>query len=67
MQKGKASIEFSHPPVIIGHGNVVGKKEGEGPLGSLFDRIEEDPMLGTASWEEAESTRKMYGLYIMRP
>ena len=55
MQKGKASIEFSHPPVIIGHGNVVGKKEGEGPLGSLFDRIEEDPMLGTASWEEAES------------
>lgn len=55
MQMGRASIEFSHPPIIIGHGNVVGKKEGEGPLGSLFDRIEEDPMLGMDSWEEAES------------
>ncbi len=55
MQKGKASIEFNHPPVIIGHGNVVGKKEGEGPLGHLFDRIEPDPLFGMKSWEEAES------------
>lgn len=55
MQKGKASIEFTNPPTIIGHGNVVGKKEGDGPLGNLFDRIEEDPLLGKESWEEAES------------
>ena len=55
MQKGKASIEFFHPPVIVGRGNVVGKKEGEGPLGSMFDQIEKDPMLGASSWEEAES------------
>ena len=26
--KGKASIEFEHPPVIISAGAVVGKKEG---------------------------------------
>ncbi|MBQ4563180.1 MAG: stage V sporulation protein AD [Lachnospiraceae bacterium] len=55
MQIGKASIAFDHPPVIIGRGNVVGKKEGDGPLGNLFDRIEEDAMFGMDSWEEAES------------
>ena len=55
MQKGKSSIEFKHPPKIIGRASVVGKKEGEGPLGSLFDQVEEDPMFGTNTWEEAES------------
>ena len=55
MQKGKSSIEFKHPPRIIGKASVVGKKEGEGPLGDLFDQVEQDPMFGTGSWEEAES------------
>ena len=55
MQKGKSSIEFKHPPKIIGRASVVGKKEGEGPLGDLFDRVEQDPMFGTNTWEEAES------------
>ena len=55
MQKGKSSIEFKHPPRIIGKASVVGKKEGEGPLGELFDQVEEDPMFGTNTWEEAES------------
>ena len=55
MQKGKSSIEFKHPPKIIGRASVVGKKEGEGPLGDLFDRAEQDPMFGTNTWEEAES------------
>lgn len=54
--KGKASIEFEHPPVIISAGSVVGKKEGEGPLGSLFDEIELDDMFGMDNWEQAEST-----------
>lgn len=52
---GKQSIQFQHAPHIISAASIVGKKEGEGPLGHLFDRIEEDPMLGQASWEEAES------------
>ena len=30
--KGKASLEFEHPPVIVSAASVVGKKEGEGPL-----------------------------------
>ena len=54
--KGKASIEFEHPPVIISAGSVVGKKEGEGPLGSLFDEVELDDMFGMDNWEQAEST-----------
>ena len=54
--KGKASIEFEHPPVIISACSVVGKKEGEGPLGSLFDEVELDDMFGMDNWEQAEST-----------
>lgn len=53
--KGKASIEFEHPPVIISAGSVVGKKEGEGPLGNLFDQVEQDDMCGKDNWEQAES------------
>ncbi len=52
---GKQSILFSNPPHILSGSSVAGKKEGEGPLGSFFDQIEEDPMFGGTSWEEAES------------
>ena len=34
---------------------VVGKLEGEGPLGSLFDMCESDSYFGKDSWEEAEA------------
>lgn len=52
---GKQSIAFKNPPYIIAASSLVGEKEGEGPLGSLFDQIIEDPMLGKNNWEEAES------------
>lgn len=55
MQKGKASIEFETPPRICGAASIVGEKEGQGPLGPFFDRVEEDPMFGCKNWEEAES------------
>lgn len=54
-KKGKQSIEFDNPPHIISGASVVGKKEGEGPLGHLFDLVNEDPMFGEDSWEKAES------------
>ena len=54
--KGKQSIQFESAPHIIGAASIVGKKEGEGPLGHLFDLVCEDPMLGEQTWEEAEST-----------
>lgn len=53
---GKQSVAFENPPCIIGYASVAGKKEGEGPLGSYFDVIEEDPLLGQKSWELAESS-----------
>ena len=53
--KGTQSIAFSESPYLVSAGSVAGKKEGEGPLGSLFDLICEDPMLGEENWEKAES------------
>ncbi|MDF2907043.1 MAG: hypothetical protein K0R34_2364 [Herbinix sp.] len=52
---GKQSILFHNPPYILSAASIVGKKEGEGPLSSLFDMIEEDPLAGKKTWEEAES------------
>lgn len=51
---GKQSIRFENPPYIIGWGNIAGKKEGQGPLGELFDYIEKDAKAGTGNWESAE-------------
>lgn len=53
-QIGKQSVRFAHPPFIRGAASVVGKKEGEGPYGQYFDEIEQDPMAGGDSWEDAE-------------
>lgn len=52
---GKQSIIFQNPPYIIAASSIAGKKEGEGPLGKLFDLLWEDPMVGKDNWEEAES------------
>ncbi len=52
---GKQSILFHNPPYIIGASSIAGKKEGEGPLGHLFDTVWEDPLLGQDTWEDAES------------
>lgn len=53
--KGKQSILFQNPPYIIAAASIAGKKEGEGPLGALFDVVQQDPLLGKNTWEEAES------------
>ena len=54
-QMGKQSIVFTSKPVVLAAASVVGKKEGEGPLGGFFDEVEQDPMFGGKSWEDAES------------
>ena len=51
---GNQSVRFAHRPYFIGRGNVVGQKEGEGPLAACFDEILEDDMDGEKSWEKAE-------------
>lgn len=53
---GKQSIAFKERVRILSAASIVGDKEGEGPLGHLFDMVGKDPMFGCDSWEEAEST-----------
>ena len=47
-------MRFRSAPSVAGF-SVVGKKEGEGPLGSLFDVVCDDPLAGEDTWEEGES------------
>ncbi len=52
---GKQSVKFKVPVYLVNSASVVGSKEGEGPLGQLFDVVLEDDMDGCNTWEEAES------------
>lgn len=52
---GKQTVIFEQKPCITGRGNIVGEKEGQGPLGKCFDTVLEDDMYGEKSWEKAES------------
>lgn len=56
IQVGKQSLAFAEAPYIISSASIVGKKEGEGPLGNRFDVVGEDDKFGQSTWEEAEST-----------
>ena len=53
---GKASVRPEVPVYILNSGSIVGTKEGQGPLGLLFDMVGNDDMFGCESWEEAESS-----------
>ena len=53
--QGRQSICFQRAPHIIGTSSVVGKKEGEGPLGSAFSVVSQDDLFGEDCWEKAES------------
>ncbi len=54
--KGSQSLNFSQAPYIISAASVAGSKESEGPLGKLFDMVNQDDLFGAQTWEEAEST-----------
>lgn len=54
--RGRQSIQLDRGVYLSGRASVVGKKEGEGPLGDKFDLVCDDPMFGQESWELAEST-----------
>ena len=51
MRKGIVRLDAS----VISSGNVVGRKEFEGPLGALFDIHGDDDRFGQCTWEKAES------------
>ena len=52
---GGQTVLFNNPVGIAAAASIVGPKEGEGPLGASFDRVEKDPMFSVESWERAES------------
>ncbi len=53
-RQGKTII-LEKKPTIIANAAVVGKKEGEGPLGEAFDEVFEDTTMGQECWEKAET------------
>lgn len=51
----KGLITFSSPPVLTAGMSVVGKREGEGPLGGYFDLICHDEKFGEKTFEKGEA------------
>ena len=62
-RNGRQTVCLTDPPSIIGSAAAVGKKEGEGPLGSSFDIIGEDAYFGEKSWEKAESAMQRLAFF----
>lgn len=52
---GRQTVKITGGVYIEASAGVVGKKEGEGPLGNEFDRIFEDGRMNEDTWEKAES------------
>ncbi|MDD4657609.1 MAG: stage V sporulation protein AD [Eubacteriales bacterium] len=63
-KKGKQTIVFTAKPVIIGYGTVAGPKEGQGPVGSYFDKIYPDLAMGQKSFELAERQMMLNAIEI---
>ena len=60
---GEQSLTFPKDVYIISSASVVGKKEGEGPLGGAFDMICDNDRFGD-NWEMAESTLQKEALAL---
>lgn len=52
---GRQTAELESRPYAAASAAVVGKREGEGPLGACFDCVCADSYFGERSWEAAES------------
>lgn len=61
---GEQSIKLPVPVFIKESASIVGKKEGQGPLGDLFDLVGEDDLFGCNTWEEAESSLQRDALHM---
>ena len=61
---GSQTAALSNPPSIAGFANVVGKKEGEGPLADFFDYVAPDDSFGESTWEKSESTMQKHAMNL---
>ena len=55
MTQNARLLRFRNAPGVIAAASAVGKTEGEGPLGALFDVVNPDDGLRSKSWESAEA------------
>ena len=62
---GMQSIVYDKPPYITEVASVVGKKEGDGPIGHLFDKVSDDDKFGKDNWDEAESEMQRQTLEVL--
>ena len=62
--QGRQSICFQRAPHLVGTSSVVGKKEGEGPLGGAFSVVSQDDLFGEDCWEKAESEMQREALEL---
>ena len=51
---GQHTVVFENPPEIVGGYNVVGPKEGQGPLSAHYDYVMPDTYNGEKTWEKTE-------------
>ena len=59
---GVQTAALANPPSLAAWANVVGKKEGEGPLADTFDYIDGDDTFGESTWEKSESAMQKQAL-----
>ncbi|NLO98239.1 MAG: stage V sporulation protein AD, partial [Peptococcaceae bacterium] len=52
---GNQTIVFQNPPFVLSGYNIVGPKEGRGPLKDYYDQIMGDTYNGEKSWEKTEA------------
>jgi stage V sporulation protein AD len=61
---GRGSVKFDSDVYILESAGVAGTKEGQGPLGKLFDHVGDDDKFGADTWEEAESCLQKEAVYL---
>ncbi|MGN0584801.1 MAG: stage V sporulation protein AD [Ruminococcus sp.] len=60
---GRGMFHVEQNVYISSFAAVAGKKEGMGPMGKCFDRVEEDSHFGQKTWEQAESRMQQEAVY----
>jgi len=61
-REGRQTVKMESDVSVLCTTSIVGKKEGEGPLGKCFHKVIDDPFFGQDSWEKAESKLYKSGL-----
>ena len=64
MKKQGHTMKFDKDIFISGYANVVGRKEGEGPLKNCFDMIVDDEYFGERTFEKAETKFQKTALHL---